>query len=118
MPAEPTDILPGIYAAFATVVLFVLLVALFVGAEMAARATLALGAAGSAALGYFSVSRGLARPVRGALQFSRPWWWFALWAVIGLYDGRYQPLVAAAILAVAMSLCHLAGGAVAAWRRR
>jgi hypothetical protein len=118
VPAEPTDILPGIYATFATAILFVLVVALFFGSGTAARGTLVLGAAGSAALGHYSAIRGLSRPLRGALQFSRPWWWFTLWAAIGLYDGRYQPMVASAILAAGMSFCHLAGGAIAAWRRR
>lgn len=118
MSAKPIDILPGLYAAFASVILFVLLTALFLGANTIAGSSVAAGAAGSGALGYFSVARGLSGPVRSAVQYSRPWWWFTLWAAIGLYDGRYQPLVASAILAVAMSLCHLAGGALAAFRRR
>jgi hypothetical protein len=115
---ESSDVLPGIYAAFASVVLFVLLTAVLVGATATAQGTLAAGALGSGAFGYFSVGRGLAGPFAGALQFARPWLWFTVWAAVGLYDGRYQPMVAAAALAAAMSVFHLAGGAVAAWRRR
>ena len=118
MPLESSDILPGIYAGFVSVVLFLLVTAVFVGAEATAQGTLAAGALGSGGLGFFSVSRALATPVRGALQFARPWLWFAAFAAVGLYDGRYQPLVASAVLTVGMAACHLAGGAVAWWRRR
>ena len=118
MPIESSDVLPGIYAAFASVVLLVLLTAVFVGATSTAQGTLAAGALGSSAFGFFSVGRGLAGPVAGAMQFARPWLWFTVWAAVGLYDGRYQPMVAAAALAVGMSVFYLLGGAVALWRRR
>ena len=118
MPIETSDILPGIYAGFVSVVLFMLVGAVFVGAETTAQGTIAAGALGSGGLGFFSVSRALATPVRGTLQFTRPWLWFTAFAAVGLYDGRYQPLVASAVLTVAMAACHLAGGAVAWWRRR
>ena len=118
MPVESSDILPGLYAAFASVVLFVLITLVFVGATTAAQGTLAAGAFGSGAAGFFTVTRGLASPAAGALQFSRPWLWFTVWAALGLYDGRYQPMVAAAALAVGMCVCYLLGGGLAALRRR
>ncbi len=118
MPAQSSDILPGLYAAFASVVLFVLITAVFLGATTTAQGTLAAGALGSGAVGFFSVARGLAAPLGGAIQFSRPWLWFTVWAAVGLYDGRYQPMVAAAVLAVAMCVSYLLGGGVAAWRRQ
>lgn len=118
MLTEPTDIVPGLYAAFATVVLFVILAAVFVGAESTAEGTVAAAGLGSGAIGFYSVARGLTGPFAGALQFARPWLWFTVWAAVGLYDGRYQPLLAAAALAVAMAVCYLVGGGLAAWRRR
>lgn len=118
MPAEPTDILPGLYAAFASIVLFVIVTAVFVGAESFARGSVGVAALGSGAVGYFTVARGLAAPLGGALQFARPWLWFAVWAAVGLYDGRYRPLVLATGLAVGMAVSFLTGGAMAAWRRR
>lgn len=118
MALASSDILPGIYAAFATLVLFVILTAVFVGAETTAQGTVAAAALGSGAFGFFSVARGLAAPVAGALQFARPWLWFTVWAAVGLYDGRYQPMVASAALALGMSLSYLIGGAIAAFRRR
>ena len=118
MPAASSDILPGIYAAFAAVVLFVLITAVFVGATTPAQGTVAAGALGSGAFGFFSVARGLAAPVAGTIQFSRPWLWFTAWAAVGLYEGRYEPLVAAAVLALVMCVCHLLGGGVAVLRRR
>ena len=118
MPFEPSDILPGIYAGFVSVVLFVLVTAIFVGAEATAQGTLVASALGSGGLGFFSVNRALATPLRGTLQFTRPWLWFTAFAAVGLYDGRYQPLVASVVLTLAMAACHLAGGAVAWWRRR
>lgn len=118
MPIESSDILPGIYAGYASLVLFVLVTAVFMGAETTAQSTLAAGALGSGAFGFFSVSRGLARPVRGTLQFARPWLWFVVWAAVGLYDGRYQPMVAAAVIAVGMSIVYLMGGGLASLRRR
>ncbi len=118
MPAESSDILPGLYAAFASVVLFVIITAVFLGATTMAQGSLALGALGSGAVGFFSVARGLAGPVAGTIQFSRPWLWFTVWAAVGLYDGRYQPMVAAGALAVGMSLSYLLGGGLAQWRRK
>jgi hypothetical protein len=118
VPIDSSDILPGIYAGFVSVVLFLLVTAVFVGAETTAQGTLAAGALGSGGLGFFSVSRDLATPLRGTLQFARPWLWFTAFAAVGLYDGRYQPLVASIVLTAAMAVCHLAGGAVAWWRRR
>lgn len=118
MAFESSDILPGIYAAFATLVLFVILTAVFVGAETTARGAVAAAALGSGGFGFFSVGRGLATPVAGALQFARPWLWFTVWAAAGLYDGRYQPMLAAAALAVGMALSYLVGGGIAAVRRR
>jgi hypothetical protein len=118
VPARPKDILPGLYAAFASVVLFIIVTAVFVGAGTTARGTVAAGALGSGAFGFFTVARGLAAPLRGALQFSRPWLWFTVWAAVGLYDGRYQPLLLSAALAVGMALSYLAGGAAAAAYRR
>lgn len=118
MPAASSDILPGLYAAFASVVLFVLITAVFLGLNTAAQGTLAAGAVASGAVGFFSVARGLAAPVAGAIQFSRPWLWFTVWAAAGLYDGRYQPMLAAAALAAAMCVSYLMGGGLAAWRRR
>ncbi len=118
MPIESSDILPGIYAGYVSVVLCILVTAIFVGAELTAQGTLAAGALGSGGLGFLSVSRALATPLRGTLQYTRPWLWFTGFAAVGLYDGRYQPLVASAILTVGMSACHLLGGAVASWRGR
>jgi hypothetical protein len=118
VPVKSSDILPGIYAGFVSVVLFLLVSAVFVGAETTAQGTLAAGALGSGGLGFFSVSRALATPLRGTLQFARPWLWFTAFAAVGLYDGRYQPLVASIVLTAAMAACHLAGGAVAWWRGR
>jgi hypothetical protein len=115
---EPTDIVPGLYAAFATIVLFVILTAVFLGAETTAQGTLAAASVGSGAIGFFSVARGLTGPIAGALQFARPWLWFTVWAAVGLYDGRYQPMLAAAVLAAVMALCYLLGGGLAVWRRR
>lgn len=117
MPAESSDIRPGIYAAFASVVLFALMTAVFLGATTAAQGTLAAGAVGSGAFGFISVRRGLARPVAGTIQYSRPWLWFTVWAAVGLYDGRYQPMVAAAALALGMCACYLFGGGIAVLRR-
>ncbi len=111
-------ILPGIYAAFATVALTVIVTAVFLGARTTAQGTVVAAGLGSGAFGFFTVARGLAGPVGGALQFARPWLWFTVWAAVGLYDGRYQPMVASAVLAVAMSVCYLVGGAVAAVKRR
>ena len=51
-------------------------------------------------------------------QFVRPWLWFTVWAAVGLYDGRYQPMVASAVLTVGMALCYLVGGGIAAFRQR
>lgn len=118
MASASSDILPGLYAAFASVVLFVLITAVFLGATVTAQGTLAAGALGSGAVGFFSVARGLAGPLAGAIQFSRPWLWFTVWAAVGLYDGRYQPMLGAAALAVAMCVSYLLGGGLAAWRRR
>jgi hypothetical protein len=117
VPFDTSDILPGIYAGFVSLVLFVLVTAVFVGAETTARGTLAAAALGSGGLGFFSVTRALATPVRGTLQFTRPWLWFTAFAAAGLYDGRYQPLIASIALTIGMAACHLAGGAVASWRR-
>ena len=118
MAFDSSDILPGIYAAFASVVLFVILTAVFFGAETTAQGTVAAAAAGSGAFGFFSVTRGLTAPVAGAMQFARPWLWFAVWAAAGLFDGRYQPLVAAAALAAALAVSYLIGGGLAALRRK
>jgi hypothetical protein len=117
VPPEPADIVPGLYAAFATVVLFIILGAVFVGATTTAQGTVAVAGVGSGAIGFFSVTRGLTAPLAGALQFARPWLWFTVWAAVGLYDGRYQPMVASAAMAVAMAVCYLVGGGVAALRR-
>lgn len=110
-------ILPGIYAGFATAALTVIVTAVFVGAQTAAQGAVVVAALGSGAFGFYTVARGLAGPVRGALQFARPWLWFTVWAAVGLYDGRYQPMVASAVLAVAMSACYMVGGGIAAFRR-
>jgi hypothetical protein len=118
VPIESSDILPGIYAGFVSVVLLMLVTAVFVGAETTAQGTLAAGALGSGGLGFFSVSRALTTPVRGTMQFTRPWLWFTAFAAVGLWDGRYQPLMASAALTVAMAVCHLIGGAIAWVRRR
>jgi len=115
---ESSDVLPGIYAAFASLVLLVLVTAVFVGATGTAQGTVAAAALGSGWFGYLTVGRGLAAPMGGALQFARPWLWFTVWAAVGLYDGRYQPMVMAAVLAVGMALCYLLGGGLAALRRR
>lgn len=117
MPAESSDILPGLYAAFASVVLFALITAVFLGATTAAQGTLVAAGLASSAVGFYSVARGLARPLAGTIQFARPWLWFTVWAAVGLYDGRYQPLVAAAGLAAGMCVCYLIGGGVATLRR-
>ena len=117
MPAESSDILPGLYAAFASVVLFVLITFVFLGATTAAQGTLAAGGIASGLVGFYSVARGLARPIAGTIQFSRPWLWFTVWAAVGLYEGRYQPMAAAAALAAGMCLCYLLGGGIAALRR-
>lgn len=118
MPRPSSRILPGIHAAFATVALTVIVTAVFLGAQTTARGTVVAAGLGSAAFGFFTVARGLAGPVAGALQFARPWLWFTAWAAVGLYDGRYQPMVASAVLAVGMALCYLVGGGIAAFRRR
>jgi len=117
VPAESSDILPGLYAAFASVVLFALIIAVFLGATAAAQGTLVAAGFASGAVGFYSVARGLARPISGTIQFARPWLWFTVWAAVGLYDGRYQPMVAASALAAGMCVCYLVGGAVAVWRR-
>ena len=118
MPAESSDILPGLYAAFASVVLFVLITAVFLGATTAAQGTLAAGGLASGLVGFYSVARGLARPLAGTIQFARPWLWFTVWAAVGLYEGRYQPMLAAAVLAAGMCVCYMIGGAVAVLRRQ
>ena len=118
MPRPSSRILPGIYAAFATVALTVIVTAVFLGAQTTARGTVVAAGLGSGAFGFFTVARGLAGPVAGALQFARPWLWFTVWAAVGLYDGRYQPMVASAVLAVGMALCYLVGGGIAAFRQR
>lgn len=118
MPFESSDILPGIYAGFASVALFVIVTAVFVGAELTAQGSVVAAGLGSGAFGFFTVARGLAAPVTGAVQFARPWLWFTVWAGVGLYDGRYQPLIAAAALAAGMAACYLLGGGLAAVRRR
>jgi hypothetical protein len=56
--------------------------------------------------------------VGGALQFARPWLWFTVWAAVGLYDGRYQSMLAAAMLAAGMAVCYLIGGGIAVFRRK
>ncbi len=117
MPAESSDILPGLYAAFASVVLFAVITAVFLGATTIAQGALAAGALGSGAVGFFSVARGLAGPIAGTIQFSRPWLWFTVWAAVGLYDGRHQPMMAAGALAIGMSFSYLLGGGLAVWRR-
>ncbi len=118
MSPESSDILPGLYAAFASVVLFALITAVFLGAIVAAQSTLVAAGIASGVVGFYSVTRGLARPIAGAKQFARPWLWFTVWAAVGLYDGRYQPMVAAAALAAWMCVCYLLGGGVALLRRR
>ncbi len=118
MRLASSDILPGIYAGFASVALFVIVTAVFVGAERTAQGGVAVAALGSGAFGFYTVARGLAAPVPGAAQFARPWLWFTVWAAVGLYDGRYQPLLASAALAVGMAACYLLGGGVAVLRRR
>lgn len=118
MVRPSSRILPGIYAGFATLALTVIVTAVFVGAEATAQGTVVVAGLGSGAFGFFTVARGLAGPVGGALQFARPWLWFTVWAAAGLYDGRYQPLLASALLAVGMAVCYLVGGGVAAFRRR
>lgn len=117
MPAESSDILPGLYAAFASAVLFALITAVFLGATATAQGTLVVAGMAASAVGFYSVARGLARPLAGTIQFARPWLWFTVWAAVGLYDGRYQPMVAAAALAAAMCVCYLAGGGLAVLRR-
>lgn len=118
MPFESSDILPGIYAGFASVALFAIVTAVFVGAEATAQGSVVAAGLGSGAFGFFTVTRGLAAPLTGALQFARPWLWFTVWAAVGLYDGRYQPMVASAVLTVGMALCYLVGGGIAAFRQR
>lgn len=117
MPPESSDILPGLYAGFVSLVLLVLVTAVFVGSTLTAQGTVAAGALGSAAFGYLGVRRNLATPLGGARQSMRPWLWFAAWAAVGLFDGRYQPLLAALALTAGMALCHLVGGVAAWWRR-
>ena len=117
MPAESSDILPGLYAAFASVVLFALIAAVFLGATAAAQGTLVAAGMASGVVGFYSVARGLARPISGTIQFARPWLWFTVWAAVGLYEGRYQPMMAAAALAAGMCVCYLLGGGIAALRR-
>jgi hypothetical protein len=114
----PSRILPGIYAGFATLALTVIVTAVFVGAETTAQGSVMAAGLGSGAFGFFTVARGLAGPVGGALQFARPWLWFTVWAAVGLYDGRYQPMLASALLAVGMAVCYLIGGGIALVRRR
>lgn len=114
----PKDIVPGLYAAYASVVLFVIVTAVFVGARTAALAGVAAGAGGSGLIGFFSIGRGLATPVRGAVQFARPWLWFTAWAAVGLYDGRTWPLAASGALTAVVSLAYLLGGLAGAWYRR
>lgn len=118
MPRASSRILPGIYAGFATAALTVIVTAVFVGARTTAQVTVVAAGLGSGAFGFFTVARGLAGPLGGALQFARPWLWFTVWAAVGLYDGRYEPMVASAVLTVAMSVCYLVGGAIAAFRPR
>lgn len=118
MSARSKDIVPGLYAAYASVVLFVIVTAVFVGALRLAWATVAAGTLGSGAIGFFSIGRGLATPAAGALQFARPWLWFTAWAAVGLYDGRTWPLAATGALTVAVSLAYLLGGLAGAWYRR
>lgn len=120
MAPASSNILPGFYAGYATLVLFVAVTAVFLGAMGVAQATVALAALGSGAFGYYTVARGLAGPVAGALQFARPWLWFAVWAVVGVFDPRYgyQPLLASMLLAAGMTVSHLIGGGIAALRRR
>ncbi len=116
--APRTDIVPGLYAAFASVVLFVVVTAVFVGAATVAWTGVGAGAVGSAMVGFFSVRRGLATPAVGAWQYARPWLWFVAWAAVGLYDGRYQPLIYSTLLAAGMSVAYLLGGVLAATMRR
>lgn len=118
MRLTSSDILPGIYAGFASVALFAIVTAVFVGAEATAQGSVVAAGLGSGAFGFFTVTRGLAAPVTGAMQFARPWLWFTAWAAVGLYDGRYQPLIASMVLAFGMSTCYLVGGGVAAFRRK
>lgn len=118
MAPASSNILPGFYAGYATVVLFVVVTAVFLGAMGVAQLSVALAAIGSGAFGYYTVARGLAGALAGAVQFARPWLWFTVWAAAGLYDGRYQPLVATALLAAAMATSHLIGGGLATLRRR
>jgi len=117
VPRQSSRILPGIYAGYATAALTVIVTAVFVGATATAQGSVVAAGLGSGAFGFFTVGRGLAGPVGGALQFARPWLWFTVWAAAGLYDGRYQPMVAAAALAAGMALCYLIGGGIAAYRR-
>jgi hypothetical protein len=116
--APRTDIVPGLYAAFASVVLFVIVTAVFVGAASAAWAGVGLGVVGSTLVGYHSVRRGLATPAVGAWQYARPWLWFVAWAAVGLYDGRYLPLFYSMGLAAGMSVAYLLGGLAAGAGRR
>lgn len=114
----PKDIVPGLYAAYASVVLFVIVTAVFVGARTTAWTGVGGGLVGGALIGFFSIGRGLATPLRGAAQFARPWLWFTAWAAVGLYDGRTWPLAASGALTAAMSLVYLLGGLAGAWYRR
>lgn len=118
MSARPKHIVPGLYAAYASLVLFLIITAVFVDAPRWAWGAAIAGTAGSGVIGFFSVSRGLATPVTGALHFARPWLWFAVWAAVGLYDGRYRPLLLSAGLAAAVALAYLLGGLGGAWTRR
>lgn len=118
MSDRPTDIVPGLYAAYASIVLFVIVTAVFVDASAWAWSGAVAGTLGSGAIGFFSVARGLATPATGAVQFARPWLWFAAWAAVGLYDGRYRPLLLATGLALAVALVYFLGGLGGAWARR
>lgn len=118
MQRPPSRILPGIYAGFATLALTLIVTAVFVGADTTAKGAVVVAGLGSGGFGFFTVARGLAGPVAGALQFARPWLWFTVWAAVGLYDGRYQPMLASAMLAVGMAACFLVGGGIARFRRR
>jgi len=116
--ARPKDIVPGLYAAYASLVLFVIVTAVFVDATAWAWGGAAAGALGSGAIGFLSVGRGLATPAAGAVQFARPWLWFTAWAAVGLYDGRYRPLMLSAGLALTVALVYFLGGLAGAWSRQ
>lgn len=118
MSARPKDIVPGLYAAYASLVLFAIVTAVFVDASAWAWGSAAAGTLGSGAIGFFSIARGLATPARGAVQFARPWLWFTAWAAVGLYDGRSRPLALSAGLALAVAAAYFLGGLAGAWARR